>query len=48
MDEEQVIDVELKDKRISTRIEVDASRPLGLATYQVSRRIKDVQLKRVK
>jgi multidrug efflux pump subunit AcrA (membrane-fusion protein) len=48
VDDEQVIDVELKDKKISTRIEVDASRPLGLATYQVSAAYKDIQLKRLK
>jgi len=48
VDKEQVIDVDLKDKRISTRIEVDASRPLGIATYQVSGAYKDIQLKRVK
>jgi hypothetical protein len=48
VDDEQVIDVELKDKKISTRIEVDASRPLGLSTYQVSAAYKDIQLKRLK
>jgi hypothetical protein len=48
VDKEQVVDVELKDKRISTRIEVDPSRPLGLATYQVSAAYKDIQLKRLK
>lgn len=48
IDDEQVIDVELKDKKISTRIEVDASRPLGLSTYQVSAAYKDIQLKRLK
>jgi biotin carboxyl carrier protein len=48
VDDEQVIDVELKDKKISTRIEVDASRPLGIATYQVSAAYKEIQLKRLK
>lgn len=48
VDKEQVIDVDLKDKRISTRIEVDASRPLGIATYQVGGAYKDIQLKRFK
>lgn len=48
IDDEQVIDVELKDKKISTRIEVDASRPLGLSTYQVSAAYKDITLKRLK
>jgi Domain of Unknown Function (DUF1080) len=48
IDDQQVVDVELKDKRISTRLESDASRPLGIATYQVTSAIKDVQLKRLK
>lgn len=48
IDDEQVVDVDLKDKRISTRIESDASRPLGISTYQVTAAIKDVELKRLK
>ena len=48
IDDEQMVDVELKDKRISTRLESDASRPLGISTYQVTSAIKDVQLKRIK
>ena len=43
-----MVDVDLKDKRISTRIESDASRPLGISTYQVTSAFKDVQLKRMK
>jgi hypothetical protein len=48
IDDEQMVDVELKDKRISTRIESDASRPLGISTYQVTSAIKDVELRRIK
>ncbi len=48
IDDEQMVDVELKDKRISTRIESDPSRPLGISTYQVTSAIKDVELKRLK
>lgn len=48
IDGEQVVDVELKDKRVSTRIESDPSRPLGLSTYQVTAAFKDVELKRLK
>lgn len=48
IDDEQMVDVDLKDKRISTRIESDASRPLGISTYQVTSAFKDVQLKRLK
>jgi len=48
IDDEQLVDLDLKDKRVSTRIESDASRPLGISTYQVTSAIKDVQLKRIK
>jgi hypothetical protein len=48
IDNEQMVDVELKDHKFSTRIEVDPSRPLGIAAYQVTAAIKDVQLKRLK
>ncbi len=48
IDDEQMVDVELKDKRISTRIESDPSRPLGISTYQVTSAIKDVELRRIK
>jgi hypothetical protein len=48
IDDEQMVDVDLKDKRISTRIESDASRPLGISTYQVTSAFKDVQLRRLK
>jgi hypothetical protein len=47
IEEEQVVEVDLKDKKISTRIESDASRPLGLSTFQVTAAFKDLQVKRV-
>lgn len=48
IDDEQMVDVELKDRKISTRIESDPSRPLGISTYQVTAAIKDLELKRLK
>lgn len=48
VDKEQFVDVELKDRKISTRAESDPSRPLGISTYQVTAAFKDVQLKKLK
>ena len=48
VDDEQVIDVDMTDKKFSTRIEVDASRPLGIATYQVSAAFKGIEIRRLK
>ncbi|MEX2176337.1 MAG: DUF1080 domain-containing protein [Pirellulaceae bacterium] len=48
IDDEQMVDVELKDRKVSTRIESDASQPLGISTYQVTSAFKDIQLKRLK
>jgi hypothetical protein len=47
IDDEQAVEVDLADKKISTRIESDASRPLGLSTFQVTAAFKDIQLKRL-
>ena len=47
IDDKQMVDVDTKDKRISVRIEVDLSKPLGIATYNTSAapaRHQDAQL----
>lgn len=45
--DKQMVDVELKDKKISTRIEVDPNKPLGIATFQVESALKDIKLRRL-
>ena len=47
IDDEQFVDVEIKDRKVSTRIEVDASRPLGVCSFQTSSALKDFKLKRL-
>jgi hypothetical protein len=47
LNEKEMVDVELKDKRISTRIEVDANKPLGVCCYNTESAIKDVKLRRL-
>jgi hypothetical protein len=43
----QQVEVELKDKRLSTRIEVDPNKPLGLCCYNVEAAFKDFKLRRL-
>jgi hypothetical protein len=47
LDGKQMVDVELKDKRISTRIEVDVNKPLGICCYNVDAALKDIKLRRL-
>lgn len=47
IDDEQFVDVEIKDRKVSTRIEVDASRPLGVCSFQTTAALKDFKLKRL-
>jgi hypothetical protein len=47
IDDEQMLEVELKDRKFETRSESDPSRPLGIATYQVTAAIKDVKLRKL-
>src|SRR5262245_51013414 len=47
LNEKQQVDVELKDKRLSTRIEVDPNKPLGICCYNVEAAVKDIKLRRL-
>jgi len=47
LNDKQMVDVDLKDKRISTRIEVDPNKPLGVCCYNVESAIKDIKLRRL-
>ena len=42
-----MVEVELKDKRISTRIEVDPNKPLGVCCYNTESGLKDIKLRRL-
>jgi hypothetical protein len=48
VDNDKMVDVPMKDKKFSTRIEVDASQPLGVSTYQVTAAIKDFKIRKLK
>lgn len=47
LDDRHIIDVELKDNKIDTRIEVDPSKPLGIASWRTKAAIRDVRLRRL-
>lgn len=47
LNDKQMVDVELKDKRISTRIEVDPNKPLGVCCYNVESALKDIKFRRI-
>jgi hypothetical protein len=47
LDERQIINQELRDRRVDTRIEVDASQPLGVASWRTKSALRDLKLKRL-
>jgi hypothetical protein len=47
LDEEKIIDVETTGRIIDTRIEVDLSRPLGIATWRTTGAIRNIRLRRL-
>ena len=48
IDDERVVNQEIKDQKISTRIEVDACQPLGLATYETKAAIRNFEIRPLK
>lgn len=47
LDERQIIDQNLKGNKIETRIEVDASQPLGVASYATKGALRNIRLRGV-
>ena len=47
IDDKPMADVELKGKKIDTRIEVDVSKPLGIATYRTKAALKNIELRKI-
>jgi hypothetical protein len=46
-DEEPLVDMDIKGRRIDTRIEMDACQPMGIATWQTAGAIKNIKLRRL-
>ena len=47
LDDRQIIDQELKDNKITVRIEVEASEPLGIATWKTKGALRDIKMRRL-
>jgi hypothetical protein len=47
LDDKQIIDQDLKDNRITIRIEMEPSTPLGIATWKTTGALRDIRLKRL-
>lgn len=47
LDTRQIIDVNLKGNEISTRIEMDRSKPLGIASWRTKAALRDIRLRRL-
>lgn len=47
IDEDKVVDVETADRKLSVRIEVEESRPLGFASWSTTAALKNIQLRKL-
>jgi hypothetical protein len=47
LDKKQMVDVDTKDKRISIRIEVELSRPLGISCYATTAALREIKVRRL-
>ena len=47
VDDAKIIDVNTRGKQISLRRDIDASKPLGLASFQTTAAIKDVKIRKL-
>jgi hypothetical protein len=48
IDDKQVVDQEITDHKVGTRIEVDESKPLGISTYETTAAIKNFEVRPLK
>jgi hypothetical protein len=47
LDDRQSIDVELKSRNVDIRIEVDPSKPMGIASWRTKAGLRDIRLRRL-
>jgi hypothetical protein len=45
LDNRQIIDVDVKDNEISTRIEMDQSKPIGVASWRTKAALRDIKIR---
>lgn len=47
LDEKQIVDVSIANRRVGIRIECEPSRPLGIATWRTTGAIRDIRLRKL-
>jgi hypothetical protein len=47
LDNRQIIDLALEEKEISTRLEVERSKPLGIASWRTKAALRGIKLRRL-
>ena len=47
LDNEKIVNADTKDRQIDVRIEVEESRPLGLATFQTTAALRNVRWRKL-
>jgi len=47
IDDKMIVDQNIKDRRISTRNEVDLSKPLGISTYETKAAIRNIKYRKL-
>jgi hypothetical protein len=47
LDDKQIVNQRLRDNRVDTRLEVDASRPLGVAAWRTKSALRDIKLRKL-
>jgi hypothetical protein len=47
LDDEQIVDADIEGRKISTRVEVNASKPLGLATYMTKGAYRNFRVRKL-
>ena len=47
LDDQQIIDQETKGNKFETRIEVEPSQPLGIASWRTTGAVRDIRLRRL-
>ncbi len=47
LDKKQMVNIDTKDRKISIRIEVELSRPLGIACYNTTAALRDIKLRKL-
>ena len=45
IDDDKLVDLDTKDRNISTRIECDACKPFGIATYQTAAAVRNIRVR---